>query len=107
MNGWIWICMYACVTINVFPALPLQVWLPAASPSSRGQIKSDTKAQRDDLALLQSVLRAQPFDAYQAYWSLADTKRQGVGLLIRKSIRSSPLENVWYSITEDGEFSSK
>jgi len=75
-----------------------EVWLPASSSSARGAVKADTKAARDDKALLDRALRQHPLSAYRALFSLADTKKAGQMLLYHP--RAQP-RRVRYTL-EDG-----
>ena len=52
----------------------------------RGTLKDDTKAAREDAALIHLCLRQKPLSAYRPYWSCADVKRAGCAVLVKKDV---------------------
>lgn len=52
----------------------------------RGTLKDDTKAAREDAALIHLCLRQKPLSAYRPYWSCADAKRAGTAVLVKKDV---------------------
>ena len=52
----------------------------------RGTLKDDTKAAREDAALIHLCLRQKPLSAYRPYWSCADAKRAGCAVLVKKDV---------------------
>ena len=53
---------------------------------SRGVLRDDTKTYREDKQLIDLVMRQKPLSKYRAYWSCADIKRAGSGVLVKKDI---------------------
>ena len=52
----------------------------------RGTLKDDTKAAREDAALIHLCLRQKPLSAYRPYWSCSDVKRAGCAVLVKKDV---------------------
>ena len=53
----------------------------------RGTLKDDTKATKEDAALIHLCLRQKPLSAYRPYWSCSDVKRAGCAVLVKKADR--------------------
>ena len=49
-------------------------------------LRDDTKTYREDKQLIDLVMRQKPLSKYRAYWSCADIKRAGSGVLVKKDI---------------------
>ena len=63
-------------------------------------LRDDTKTYREDKQLIDLVMRQKPLSKYRAYWSCADIKRAGSGVLVKKDI---DVVSVRRGLTRPGE----
>ncbi|KAG0450081.1 hypothetical protein HPP92_026949 [Vanilla planifolia] len=76
-----------------------EVRIPAAgskgAPKNPSKLKDDTSASREEKQVLMRALSTSPFNNYQVWWSLSDSKYGGTALLIKRELQP---ENVSFSL---------
>ncbi|KAL5814950.1 hypothetical protein ACOSQ4_025591 [Xanthoceras sorbifolium] len=68
-----------------------EVRMPAAgskgAPKNPGELKDDTGPSREEKRTLLRALSSPPFEDFQVWWSLADSKYAGTALLVKKCFK--------------------
>ncbi|KAH7549777.1 hypothetical protein JRO89_XS13G0081000 [Xanthoceras sorbifolium] len=69
----------------------IEVRMPAAgskgAPKNPGELKDDTGPSREEKRTLLRALSSPPFEDFQVWWSLADSKYAGTALLVKKCFK--------------------